>query len=511
MPYPKLSDCQSFNKLLHLKHQSFSLKEMLDPHRILSHTITNSPLTFSYAASFVTDKSITFFDELIQEQSLIERYKNLLSGDPVNTSENRAVSHHKTRSKDRAHYCAIQDTINQFASAIRSKSILSPSGKGYTQLILIGIGGSYLGPQALYTALKQYVAQQTNVIPIHIISNIDPDNALSTLSEIDYHTTLFCLISKSGTTQETLTNYTLIKEAAKKHHLDINKQTITITGKNSPLDKPKTFLRVFHIDDAIGGRFSSTSAVGGCPLSISFGPDIFNDILKGAYQLDQSALNPNPRENASLMAALIGVVERNLLNYPAKIICPYSHALKPFITHLQQLDCESNGKQTCLDNTPCPYQTGPLILGEPGSNAQHSFFQKLHQGTDNYPIQFIGFQNPQSDKTHYHKQHKILNANMIAQIIAFSNGENHTTVSEAFPGNRPSSCLIAEQLTPHTMGALLAFYENLVMFQGFIWNINSFDQPGVELGKKLTKQLLDGKDPSPLLNAYDQLLNTPIS
>lgn len=298
-----------------------------------------------------------------------------------------------------------------------------------------------------------------------------------------------------------------------------------VTSKSSPLADSSDFLDSFFIDDYIGGRYSSSSAVGGLVLSLAFGPDVFREFLAGAHEADSLALNRDIRKNAALMDALIGVYLRNVLHYPSTAVLPYSQALSRFPAHLQQLDMESNGKQVNRDGRSVSYSTGPVIFGEPGTNGQHSFYQLLHQGTDIVPLQFIAFRSSQygidtidsadtADKVKRGESpssHAKLQANLTAQIIAFARGKEDENRNSHFPGGRPSSLLVGDRLTPKTLGALLAHFENKVMFQGFIWNINSFDQEGVQLGKVLTKQVLaSGEDASadPLLDAYfAQLMN----
>ena len=250
------------------------------------------------------------------------------------------------------------------------------------------------------------------------------------------------------------------------------------------------------MDDYIGGRYSSTSGVGGAVLSLAFGPKVFADFLAGAAEEDKLALNKDITKNPALMDALIGIYERNVQGYPATAILPYSQALSRFPAHLQQLDMESNGKSVNRDGQPMNYLTGPVIFGEPGTNGQHSFYQLLHQGTDIIPLQFIGFKDSQSGEdvvVDGSTSQKKLCANLAAQIVAFACGKSDENPNKNFPGGRPSSLIYGKQLTPKTLGALLAHYENKIMFQGFVWNLNSFDQEGVQLGKVLTKKVLAGQ------------------
>jgi glucose-6-phosphate isomerase len=263
------------------------------------------------------------------------------------------------------------------------------------------------------------------------------------------------------------------------------------------------------MDDYIGGRFSSTSGVGGAVLSLAFGPEVFGRFLNGAAEADKLATNADLKANPALLDALIGVYERNVLGMPTTAVLPYSQALSRFPAHLQQLDMESNGKSVNRFGEPVSYSTGPIIFGEPGTNGQHSFYQLLHQGTDIVPLQFMGFKNSQmatdvviQDSTSQQK----LCANVAAQIIAFACGKEDEDRNKYFAGGRPSSIIIGEKLTPKALGAIQAHFENKVMFQGFVWNVNSFDQEGVQLGKVLAKRVL-AHDTDGALKAYSDLLN----
>ena len=341
------------------------------------------------------------------------------------------------------------------------------------------------------------------------ISNVDPDDAAAVLNSIDVAHSIFVLVSKSGTTLETLTNESFVKDALKNAGLDASKHMIAVTSETSPLAKSDDYLAAFFMDDYIGGRYSSTSAVGGAVLSLAFGPEIFAQILAGAAEEDKLAANANLLENPAMLDALIGVYERNVLGYPATTVLPYSQALSRFPAHLQQADMESNGKSLNRFGEPVNYPTGPVIFGEPGTNGQHSFYQLLHQGTDIVPLQFVGFKNSQigtdvviQGSTSQQK----LCANVAAQIVAFACGKEDENRNKNFEGGRPSSIIIGNDLNPRSLGALLSHFENKIMFQGFTWNVNSFDQEGVQLGKVLAKKVL-AHDTDGALKEYSDLLN----
>ncbi|MCI5613226.1 MAG: glucose-6-phosphate isomerase, partial [Agathobacter sp.] len=388
--------------------------------------------------------------------------------------------------------------------------ITNAAGEKFTTVVQIGIGGSDLGPRAMYLALENWAKKNgTFKMEARFISNVDPDDAAAVLNGVDVARSIFVLVSKSGTTLETLTNESFVKDALAKAGLDASKHMIAVTSETSPLAKSDDYLAAFFMDDYIGGRFSSTSAVGGAVLSLAFGPEVFARFLNGAAEQDKLAAKTDVLSNPDMLDALIGMYERNILGYPSTAVLPYSQALSRFPAHLQQLDMESNGKSVNRFGDYVDYVTGPVIFGEPGTNGQHSFYQLLHQGTDIIPLQFIGFKNSQigtdvviQDSTSQQK----LCANVAAQIVAFACGKTDDNRNKNFEGGRPSSIIIGDQLTPEALGALLAHFENKVMFQGFLWNVNSFDQEGVQLGKVLAKRVL-AHETDGALKAFSDLLN----
>jgi glucose-6-phosphate isomerase len=289
---------------------------------------------------------------------------------------------------------------------------------------------------------------------------------------------------------------------------------VAVTGEGSPMDDPSRYLASFYIWDFIGGRYSATSMVGGVMLGFCLGFHGFKEILKGAHEMDQHALNEPTACNLPLLSALLGIWNRNFLHLPTVAIIPYSQALVRFPAHLQQLDMESNGKRIDKTGHHCSFSTGPVIWGEPGTNGQHSFYQLIHQGTDPVPLEFIGFKKNQYgtdlEIQHTTSQEKLL-SNLLAQSIALATGQKNSNPNHYFPGNRPNRILLADRLDPFIMGALLAYYEHKVAFQGFIWGINSFDQEGVQLGKLLANKMISlfksqrmgvTADPFPLGEAY---------
>lgn len=477
-------------------------------------------LTYNYAAKQVNEQILKTLQDLADEGQLIEKYEELLNGAVINTGEKRMVLHQLTRGQQkkdvmadgvnkREFYIKEQKRIADFANDVHSGKLVNEKGEKYTTVCQIGIGGSDLGPRAMYLALQNWAKKNdTFKMEAHFISNVDPDDASSVVKSLDISKTIFILVSKSGTTLETLTNESFVKDFIKKAGCDAAKHMIAVTSETSPLAHNPDYMAAFYMDDYIGGRYSSTSGVGGAVLSLAFGPEVFAEFLDGAAEEDKLALNKKIEKNPAMMDALIGIYERNVQEYPATAILPYSQALSRFPAHLQQLDMESNGKSVNREGKPMNYVTGPVIFGEPGTNGQHSFYQLLHQGTDIVPLQFIAFSENQTgdDVVIENSTSQVkLCANVTAQIIAFACGKKDENPNKNFEGGRPSSLIYGKQLTPRALGALLAHYENKVMFQGFVWNVNSFDQEGVQLGKKLAKTVLSGEMDG-ALKAYADLL-----
>lgn len=478
-------------------------------------------LNFNYGARPVDDAILAILKKFAAEQQLTKKFAALYNGEVINTGEKRRVLHHMCRGQlgeavtadgvdKREFYVGEQKKIAQFANKVHNGDITNAAGEKFTTVCQIGIGGSDLGPRAIYLALENWAkVNKTLKMKAAFISNVDPDDAAGVLSNLDLAHTLFVLVSKSGTTLETLTNESFVKDALQKAGLNPANHMAAVTSETSPLAASPDYLAAFFMDDYIGGRFSSSSGVGGCVLSLAFGPEVFADFLDGAAEADILAKNEDLLANPAMLDALIGVYERNVLGYPNTAVLPYSQALSRFPAHLQQLDMESNGKSVNRFGEPVNYATGPVIFGEPGTNGQHSFYQLLHQGTDIVPLQFVGFKNSQmgtdvviQGSTSQQK----LCANVAAQIVAFACGKDDADNNKKFAGGRPSSIIIGEKLTPKAVGALLAHFENKVMYQGFAWNVNSFDQEGVQLGKVLAKKVL-AHDTDGALKVYSELLN----
>ncbi|MDR1893354.1 MAG: glucose-6-phosphate isomerase [Spirochaetales bacterium] len=522
--YNNLDQCEAFDRLRRLFPASpkpgAGLGETaaeLNPRRALERDLNaGGGLRFNFAARGVSAEALDLLFRLAEEQQAEKKYRSLLSGEIMNTGENRMVLHHLSRGQvlaDKpvlaggrdlgAFYRGERERFSLFARRVREGEIRGSTGKPFKTVVQIGIGGSDLGPRALYLALRGWAEAEGITGPeARFLSNVDPDDAAEVLAGLNPEECLFILVSKSGTTQETLTNHALVVQRLQEGGipgLDPRGHMVAVTSQTSPLAASSDFLDSFFMDDYIGGRYSSTSAVGGLVLSLAFGPETFEEVLAGAHEGDLLALEP-AEQNAALTDALLGVFDINIRGLGTSAILPYSQALIRFPAHLQQLDMESNGKQVNRRGEPIGYSTGPVILGEPGTNGQHSFYQLLHQGTGVVPLQFIGFSRSQRGRDRSldgaTSQEK-LNANLAAQIVALALGQKSDNPNKNFPGGRPSSLLYGDRLTPRTLGSLLAHFENKVMFQGFLWNLNSFDQEGVQLGKVLTGKVLAGRSQSP--------------
>ncbi len=471
---------------------------------------------YNYACMPVSDETVEALQALADEAEVIDKYKALLSGEVMNTGEKRMVLHQLNRGecvdtvpRDKSEfYKAELAKIEKFSQDVRSGAVKGSTGRAFRHVVQIGIGGSDLGPRALCYALNLLPVEKLDA---RFISNVDPDDAAGVLEGLNLEETLFILVSKSGTTLETLTNRDLVFKVLRDKGITNPKaHMVAVTSETSPLAREEGILQVFFMDDYIGGRYSSCSAVGGVILSLTYGYEIFRELLDGAHAADMTALQSDITKNPALMDALIGVYLRNVLGYPYTAILPYSQSLNRLPAHFQQLDMESNGKSVNRFGERISYKTGPVIFGEPGTNGQHSFYQLLHQGTDIVPLQFMGFRENQGslDATvEGSTSRQKLNANLVAQIVAFAKGRaNADDPNKHFEGGRPSSLIACDRLNAFSLGQILAHFENKVMFQGFIWNLNSFDQEGVQLGKILAKKVLSGCEGDENLAAFAEIL-----
>jgi len=496
----KFTYCPAYMRLRELAKEPIDLaaEGVLTTERVRTMWHESCGFRLLYGTERVTPKVIGALRELAKETRAVEKMGEMQAGKKINCifghkSEERAVLHTSMR----AYVGQVKGGTPETKRAKKEYDKLATlvdhiDAQGhFSDIILIGIGGSDLGPRALCVALQAFQRPDRKV---HFISNVDPDDATQVLSPLDLKTTLVVVVSKSGTTEETLTNERRVRERFKGAGLDPKDSFIAVTGEGSPMDNPKEYMATFYIWDYVGGRYSATSMVGGVVLAFILGLDGYREVLRGAHAMDMVALHHDVDHNLPLFGALIGIWNRNFLNHPTLAVLPYSQALSRFTAHLQQCDMESNGKSIVKNGEEVDFSTGPVIWGEPGTNGQHSFFQLLHQGSDVVPVEFIGFAESQYKQdlevNGTTSQQKLL-ANLFAQSLALAQGKKESNPNQNFPGNRPNSILLGKRLTPYSMGTLLAYYEHKIAFQGFIWGLNSFDQAGVELGKKLASSILD--------------------
>ena len=498
----RFSEFSSVEKLNHLAESVPDLTEdgALTPKRIEQMVAKSLGLTLYYGTERVNEEVMDTLVELSKEAHVMEKMRAMQEGEVINKiegyeSENRMVLHTAMRdffdrrvesppAKEAAElaYAELQK-LKPFLEEIKSQE--------FTDLIQIGIGGSELGPKAIYLSIEAFRKEGRNV---RFISNVDPDDTARVLSEVDLSQTLIVIVSKSGTTLETLTNEEIVRQKLVAAGLTPKNHLIAVTGKGSPMDDPSKYRESFYMWDYVGGRYSATSMVGCVMLGFAIGMEKLLEFLKGASAMDKVAMEEDPYQNLPLLSALLGIWNHNFLKLPTCAIIPYSQAMQRFPAHLQQCDMESNGKRIDKEGNAVDYWTGPIIWGEPGTNGQHSFYQLIHQGTIPVPIEFIGFEHSQYEQDVEFKgttsQEKLL-SNLFAQSIGLATGQKSDNPNKFFPGNRPNRILLASKCDPYTMGAILSYYENKVAFQGFIWGINSFDQEGVQLGKVLANKIID--------------------
>ncbi|MDB3937833.1 glucose-6-phosphate isomerase [Flavobacteriaceae bacterium] len=477
-----------------------------------------------YSKNRVNKKTILLFNELLEEINLKDSISKYFNGGLINKTENRAVLHTALRSKVNNEIkedgVDIHDKIENVNKKIKefSNSIISGSKKGYTgkkftDIVNIGIGGSDLGPSMVVDSLKFY----KNHLKTHFVSNVDGDHVNEVLKNLNPETTLFIIVSKTFTTQETLSNANTIRSwflATGALTGDVTKHFIAVSTN---IEKVTSFgiekNNIFPMWNWVGGRFSLWSAVG-ISISLSVGFDNFNKLLNGANEMDTHFKNTKFENNMPVVLACLGVWYNNFFNCESESVITYSQYLNQFATYLQQASMESNGKSIDRDGKEVNYSTGQIVWGEPGTNSQHAFFQLIHQGTKLIPTDFIGF--AQSLHGNIDHQNKLI-SNFIAQTEALMKGkslsevessgnENFINPFKVFNGNKPTTTILIDKLTPRSLGKLIALYEHKIFVQGVIWNIFSYDQFGVELGKKLANTILDEIE-NDLSNNHDDSTN----
>ncbi len=479
------------------------LRRLLEaPGRLEAFSVAGGGLFYDYSRQRVIPAVMDALFDLASQRDLVGSFRRMVSGEIVNTTEGRAALHTAARRLDQTpvrvsgrdvmpEIRAVREQIREFATAVHAGRITGSTGKPFRDIVVVGIGGSYLGAAFAAHALAEDARPGMR---LHFLANVDIHNFGRVVAAIDPEATLWVVISKSYTTTETMANALQAEHFMRAKGLDPARHTVTVTAKGSPGDDPaRPVLAAFHMFDFIGGRYSVTSAVGGVPLSLYLGYERFEALLMGAAEMDQHAAEAPAEENLPLLAALLTVWNTNFLGYPALGIIPYAEPLARLPAHVQQLNMESNGKSVDLEGRFLAVSTGPIIFGEPGTCAQHSFFQLAHQGRP-FPIEFIGVVQPRysmQDKAR-HKDvtnHQELWANLVAQSRALAVGKPEGTPERRFEGNRPSSTLLMEDLGAINVGRLLSFYEARTVFEAFVWGINPFDQFGVELGKTMAAGL----------------------
>lgn len=484
--------------------QSVSMRDLFaqDAKRFDRFSIKDNGVLFDYSKNRITQETMDHLMALARECAVENRRDAMFAGEKINNTENRAVLHTALRAPkgsdirmDGANVVPfVQDVLARmktFSDAVRGGVWTGHTGKPITHIVNIGIGGSDLGPYMVCEALKPFIPAQ---IKMFFVSNVDGTHLTETLKQVSADQTLFIIASKTFTTQETMANARAAKawlveklgsdDAVAKHFCALSTNALAVEAFGIAADN------MFPFKDWVGGRYSLWSAIG-LSICMAVGFDNFEKLLSGAYAADEHFKSAPLERNIPVLMAMIGIWHRNFWKYPSYAVLPYEQYLHRFPAFLQQMDMESNGKSVDRDGVPITdYETGPILFGEPGTNGQHAFYQLIHQGTEIIPCDFIGFvqtHNPVGN------QHRLLINNMLAQSKALMDGR---TLDEAgnytprvFSGNRPSNTFLIDALTPFHLGYLIALYEHKVFVQGVIWNVNSYDQFGVELGKEMANDL----------------------
>jgi glucose-6-phosphate isomerase len=512
-----------------------SLKDLFneDPQRFEKFSVLFDDMLLDYSKNRIDDTTIALLVQLAKECKLDEAIKAMFSGDIINQTEGRPVLHIALRNQSSksinvdgknvmGDVNAVLAKMEKFSEAIISGAWKGHTGKSITDVVNIGIGGSDLGPVMVTEALKAY----KNHLNLHFVSNIDGTHLVETLKNVDPETTLFLVASKTFTTQETMTN----ANSAREWFLNSGADTSAIAKHFAALSTNAKDVSAFGIDtenmfefwDWVGGRYSLWSAIG-LPIALSIGFDNFKQLLAGAHAADNHFETTPFESNVPVIMALVGIWYINFFDAETQAILPYDQYMHRFAAYFQQGDMESNGKHVDRNGEEISYETGPIIWGEPGTNGQHAFYQLIHQGTRLIPCDFIA---PAQSLNPIGDHHPILLSNFFAQTEALMNGKTLDQVNEelqkdgksedemakiapfkVFEGNRPTNSILLKRVTPYSLGSLIAIYEHKIFVQGIIWNIFSFDQWGVELGKQLAKSILpELKDDQPV-NSHDASTN----
>lgn len=491
------------------------LRELFEenPGRGAGYTLRVGDLHIDYAKHLVTDETLALLRELAAATGVAALRDAMFRGEKINTTEDRAVLHTALRAPRGAvvevdgenvvpHVHEVLDKMADFSDRIRSGEWTGHTGKRIRNVVNIGIGGSDLGPAMAYEALRAFADRG---LTVRFVSNVDGADLHEAVRDLDPAETLFIIASKTFTTIETITNATSARgwllaglggdSAAVARHfvaLSTNAEKVTAFGIDPA--------NMFEFWDWVGGRYSFDSAIG-LSLMIAIGPDAFRELLAGFHLMDEHFRTAPAEENAPFLMGLLGIWYGAFFDAQSHAVLPYSHYLSRFTAYLQQLDMESNGKSVDRDGDPVDWQTGPVVWGTPGTNGQHAYYQLIHQGTKVIPADFIGFARPVAElEAAPAAQHDLLMANFFAQTQALAFGKTADEVRaegvpeelvphKTFHGNHPTTTILAPELTPGVLGQLIALYEHKVFVQGAVWNIDSFDQWGVELGKVLAKRV----------------------
>ena len=488
-----------------------------DSQRAEKFSVRSGELFLDFSKNLVTDKVWSELLKLAEQSPLLSHRAAMFAGEPINSTENRAVLHAALRaepedansSQARERIALVKQQLQSVKAAsdkIRAGQWLGSTGKAITDIVNIGIGGSDLGPKLACAALEEYAHAD---IKLHFISNVDGAEILTTLKKLNPETTLVALASKTFTTQETLLNaktairwfkQTLGLDNAQNssHFVGLTANPANAIAYGIPEDQ------ILEFAEWVGGRYSLWSSIG-LSIAISIGFEQFEQMLLGAQEMDSHFQQAPLERNMPVIMALLGIWYSNFLKLETTAVIPYCERLLLLPSYLQQLDMESNGKATSLNGEPVDYHTGAILWGQTGTNGQHAFFQLLHQGTRTVPIDFIA---AAKDNLSNEEHHRVLLGNMLAQSSALMTGQAAPEGEQHrfYPGNKPSNTLMLKQLSPKNFGALVALYEHKVFVQGSIWNINSFDQWGVELGKKMANELLGDNVDSNGFDASTQAL-----
>jgi glucose-6-phosphate isomerase len=474
-----------------------------NPNRFDEMSLRLGGLFLDYSKNRISPEILDSLIQLAEHSPLRQRRAQMFSGDIINVTEKRPVLHTALRNRSddpievngkdvMPEIRASLKKLQRFSEQVRDESWLGFSGKPIKDIVNIGIGGSDLGPNMVCRALLE---QRHTKLRLHFVSNVDGMHINKVLHSLNPETTLFIVSTKTFSTQETLLNantakrWFLNKGAVK----DVAKHFVAVsTNQAAAMEFGIKSENIFEFWAWVGGRYSLWSSLG-LPIALSIGYDGFIELLEGAHEMDQHFLHAPLQENMPVIMALIGIWYINFFGAESQAVIPYDQALHQLPAFLQQLDMESNGKSVDVEGSPIDYATGPIVWGQTGSNGQHAFFQLLHQGTRFVPIDFIATLKTTEE---HNDHHFALLTNMLAQANAFMNGDNSDSGtddnSQAYtscPGNRPSNVLLLDEMTPRNLGALIALYEHKVFVQGAIWNINSFDQWGVQLGKRLATEI----------------------